>query len=419
MPGSAGTYGSLPSVLPSSYNSGPSSSTSTPINSYEPSHSAPPTSIKSEHFEYGAAAIDPTLDSVGVPPSTSAPHHLAPVKSVTPIVSPLPQRPPNDALYLRGGGCPFVFQSTQPPAPLDQHWAHTYSDFPAKKMHVSELVSWGRSAPPKLRSFPDQTKLDEIRGLYDEIYAPGLESFFENKWFTEEASNRLVTQNSVLESVAGFLNVVGKADQNNQTAMAESASLEFRTVWDFVCLALTNDTKVNPPSVLVADNDPSEARNRVTVFDALLSGTIMRENPLVRPPPTGDYHRVRELDFWYHLGEFCRVEPLGHPPHPDILCQRDQILSRVRSLLDGRENRDVLYSIAIMRAFSSDYAADFESTLPQHLDEGDPKSRLAVARKFIQDEAKVTGGTTNIVRRFSDLAVIAFIDPGVNVTRRP
>lgn len=261
--------------------------------------------------------------------------------------------------------------------------------------------------------------LDEIRGLYEEIYAPGLESFFESKWFTEEpTSTRLMTQDSVLESVAGFLSVVGKADQNNQLAMTESANLEFRAAWEFACLVLTNEAKVNPPSVIIPDNDPTEARNRVTVFDALLSNTILRDNPLVRPPPTVDYHRVRELDFWYHLGEFCRVEPVGNPPNPDILSQRDQILHRVRSLLDGRENRDVLYSIAIMRAFSSDYPADFESTLPQHLDETDPKSKLAVARKFIQDQAKVTGGTTNIVRRLSDLAIMAFINPGLNVTRR-
>ncbi|KAK6076341.1 negative acting factor [Seiridium cupressi] len=412
------TYGSLPSVLPSSYNSGASSSSNTPGNAYEPSHSAPPTTVKNEHFEYGTA-IDPALDSVGAPPSTSTPH-LPTVKSVAPIASPFPQRPPNSTLNLRGGGSFFASDPAPQHVSPFQHWTPAYSDYSAKKMRVGELVSWGRPPPPKLKSFPDQAKLDEIRGLYDEIYAPGLEGFFETRWYREEStSNRLTTtSDSVVEMLAGFLSVVDKADQNSNVAMAESANLEFRVVWELACLALTNESKVNPPSVIPPDNDPTEIRNRIIVFDALLSGTVMGDNPLVRPPPTGDYHRVRELDFWYHLGEFCRVEPLGYPPNLDILSQRDQILNRIRTLLDGRENRDVLYSIAIMRALSPDFPADFESTLPQHLDESDPKSKLAVARKFVQDEAKVTGGTTNIVRRFSELAAMAFINPGTNVAPR-
>lgn len=419
MPSSAATtYGSLPSVLPSSYNSGASSSSNTPVNTYEPSHSAPPTSVKSEHFEYGTA-IDPALDSVGAPPSTST-SHLPPVKSVAPIASPIAQRPPSGTLNLRGGGPLLVSHFAPQPQPSYHPWTPAYPDLlSAKKMRVDELVSWGRAPPPKLKSFPDQGKLDEIRGLYEEIYAPGLEGFFETKWYTEESTvSRLMMQDPVLERVAGFLNVVSKADQNNHSAMAESASLEFLVVWDFACLAFTNEPKVNPLSVIPPDSDPTEVRSRVTVFDALLSGTVLRENPLVRPPPSGDYHRVRELDFWYHLGEFCRVEPLGDPPNPDILSQRDQILNRIRTLLDGRENRDVLYSMAIMRALSPDFPADFESTLPQHLDETDPKSKLAVARKFVLDEAKATGGTTNIVRRFSELAAMAFINPGTNVARR-
>ncbi|KAH8195991.1 hypothetical protein TruAng_009829 [Truncatella angustata] len=417
-PSSTATYGSLPSVLPSSYNSGASSTSNTPANAYESSHSAPPPTVKNEPFEYGGPAIDPALDSVGAPPSTSTPH-LPPVKSVAPIISPIAQRPSSSTLNLRGGGSyPHPYSAPQPAAP-SPHWTSAYYNYPAKKMRVDDLINWSHPPPPKPKVFPDQPKLDEIRGLYEEIYASGLEGFFETKWYTEEwTGNRLMLQDSTLEMLAGFLSVVGKAEQNNQAAMNEPANVEFRVVWDLACLALTSEAKINPPSVIPPDNDPAEARNRVVVIDALLSGEILGNNPLVRPPPTGDYHRVRELDFWYHLGEFCRVEPVGDPPNPDILSQRDQILSRIRMLLDGRENRDVLYSIAIMRALSPDYPSDFESTLPQHLDENDPKSKLSVARKFVQDEAKVTGGTTNIVRRFSELAVIAFISPGANVARR-
>ncbi|KAI4592263.1 hypothetical protein KJ359_011322 [Pestalotiopsis sp. 9143b] len=411
-PGGSGAYSSLPSVLPSSYNSGASSSSNTPGHAYEPSQSAPPQSIKSEHFEYGPA-IDPALDSVGAPPSTST-SRLS-VKSVT----PLPQTSPNSTLSLRGGGPVSASSpSRQSVYPLHQ-WTPAYSDYSAKKMRVDELVGLGRSLPPEPKSMPDQAKMDEIRGLYYEIYAPGLEKFFETTWYTlESTSVQLITgPEPVVKRIAELLSLVGKADQHDETAMANSAHVEFRTVWDLACLPLGTNPRINPPSIIPPDDDSAEARNRVLVIDALLSGTILIENPLVRPPPTGDLRRVRELDFWYHLGEFCRVEPLGHPPNAVIVSQRDQILNRIRTLLDGRENRDVLYSVAIMRALSSELPPDFEGTLPSHLDENDPKSKLAVARKFIQDESKVTGGTTNIVRRFSELAALAFINPGVNVLR--
>ncbi|ETS72984.1 hypothetical protein PFICI_15376 [Pestalotiopsis fici W106-1] len=416
-PNSSGTYSSLPSVLPSSYNSGASSSSNTPGHAYEPSQSAPPQTIKGEHFEYGPA-IDPALDSVGAPPSTST-SHLPPVKSVTPIASPLPQRPPNSTLTLRGGGPVFTSQSAQQSVSPFHHWTPAYSDNSAKNMRVDELVSLGRPLPPEAKSLPDQAQMDEIRGLYDEIYAPGLEKFFETRWYTQESTGtQLVTvHDSVVKRIAALLSLVGRADQQKQNAMTESANAEFRTVWDLACLPFATPPRINPPSVIPPDHDSAEARNRVYVIEALLSGTILMDNPLVRPPPSGDLRRVRELDFWYHLGEFCRVEPLGNPPNPIISSQRDQILNRIRTLLDGRENRDVLYSVAIMRALSPEFPPDFESTLPQHLDENDPKSKLAVARKFVQDESKVTGGTTNIVRRFSELATLAFINPGVNVLR--
>lgn len=313
----------------------------------------------------------------------------------------------------------FASSSSQQSGYPFHHWTSAYSDYSAKKMRVDELVGLGRSLPPEPKSMPDPAKMDEIRGLYDEIYAPGLEKFFETTWYTlESTSVQLLTgPEAVVKRIAGLLSLVGKADQHDQTAMANSAHVEFRTVWDLACLPLGTNPRINPPSIIPPDDDSAEARNRVLVIDALLSGTILIENPLVRPPPTGDLRRVRELDFWYHLGEFCRVEPLGHPPNAVIVSQRDQILNRIRTLLDGRENRDVLYSTAIIRALSSEFPPDFESTLPSHLDENDPKSKLAVARKFIQDESKVTGGTTNIARRFSELATLAFINPGVNVLR--
>jgi hypothetical protein len=89
----------------------------------------------------------------------------------------------------------------------------------------------------------------------------------------------------------------------------------------------------------------------------------------------------------------------------------------MRAVLDGRENRDVLYSIAILREYTMQFdAALAEHNAPTHLNEMDPRSKLAVATRFMQDEA-AKSGTTNVVRRFADLAYRAFVRPGGNVRR--
>lgn len=302
-------------------------------------------------------------------------------------------------------------------------------------MKVGELVAMGGVVPPLLEAPLTDDKLQEVRALYEQVYAVGLEAFFETKWYTTSQGLAALASNvGINEMVAGFLQSMAKTNANDMTGMQYSANLEFRVCWDLASLVNTCEAKFNSGELLPAPDDGPEARNRVAVFEALLSGDFLDQNPLVPMPSPqgggydqgqvyaqGDYHRVREFRFWYYLAEFlCVKDPdSGHgQTNPTSTARREEILGLLRELLDGRENRDVLYSFAVIRTLSPRFPSDFESTLPPHLDESDPQSKLAVARKFIQDEAQVTGGTTNVVRRFSELAVRAFILPGGNAPKR-
>ncbi|KAI1485586.1 hypothetical protein F5X96DRAFT_659411 [Biscogniauxia mediterranea] len=285
-------------------------------------------------------------------------------------------------------------------------------------MKVYELVSMGGAAPPALDAPLSKERLDEVKDLYEQVYAPGLEKFFETEWYIKpQGIHSLVANAAVNEMLAGFLQSMAKTDANDVASMQYSANLEFRVVWDLATLVYTSEYKTNVGHRLPPTDDGSEARNRVAVFDALLAGDFLDHNPLFPPPEnadSADYHRIREFKFWYWLAEFLRIKDAVNM---NMTNQREQVLGQIRELLDGRENRDVLYSLAVIRALAPNFSPDFESTLPPHLDESDPKSKLAVARKFIQDEAQVTGGTTNVVRRFAELAVRAFIVPGSNISR--
>ncbi|KAL8355936.1 hypothetical protein RB601_001305, partial [Gaeumannomyces tritici] len=296
----------------------------------------------------------------------------------------------------------------------------------ARKMKVDDLVALGGHTPPLPQSLPTKEVLDEIIKLYYEIYVPGLTAFFETSWFNFRPDGHnpisVLSHNTALMSLlASFLAAAASPVKIADAArMAAPGIIETRVVWGLASLAYSVPAATNPAmdEPLAAD-DAAEARNRVSVFEALLSGTYLTNNPCIPPPRRGDVHRIREAEFWYYLAEYLRLgepQPQGAGPSQR---QRDAALTRIRNLLDGRENRDVLYSMAVLRELAPRYPAGYENSLPQHLDEGDPRNKLAVAAQFIRDEARASSGTTNVVRRLAELAAKAFVTPGVNVSRRP
>ncbi|KAI1154035.1 hypothetical protein F4825DRAFT_223780 [Nemania diffusa] len=432
-PTSASSTSSLPHSAPSvsasapltpsttaSYTTVPSGISVAPsISTYSPGLASIGTSavsnIKSEGHPYHT--LDHSLDSVLTPSSMSTSHFPA-TPAIPHVVDYRARGPP----HLRGGGPSFV-----PLHPTSSHTTQSpymertpaYSGISVRKMKVQELVAIGNAVPPSVDAPLSQEKLLEVQDLYEQVYAPGLEKFFETDWYLKPyGSNALASNPRVQEVLAAFLESLSSTTTNDVAGMAYSANLEFRVVWELATLVYSTEYKVNLGHGLPATDDGNEARNRAAVFETLLSGEFLDHNPLRAPLETADatlYHRNRELRFWHSLAEFLLIRDQSTL---DMTPRRDMILAQLRELLDGRENRDVLYSLTIIRAFTHNFPPDFESTLPPHLDEGDPKSKLAVARKFIQDEARVTGGTTNVVRRFSELGVRAFIAPAYNITRR-
>lgn len=307
----------------------------------------------------------------------------------------------------------------------------TYAGLPAKKMRIDELVALGGGPPPPLSSPPSAETVNELILLYFEVYVPGLTMFFESSWYdlkdqqpsTSNASNSLAVireNRAVVDLFTSFLQTVAAIKTTDPADMVYSGHLETSLVWSLASLPYS--PLPSSSHLLPGGDDAAELRNRLTVFEALLSGETLQSNPLLAPPPavSGDKNfnqvRANELDFWYHLGQY--VQQTHSSASPADAGAREHCLARIRSVLDGRENRDVLYSIAVLREYAPRFDAIInEQTVPAHLDEMDPRSKLAVATRFIRDEAASTGGTTNVVRRFADLAYRAFVRPGVNVNR--
>lgn len=301
----------------------------------------------------------------------------------------------------------------------------THLTTPARTMKVDELVALGGPAPPPPPS-PNQDTLTELTKIYYDIYVPGLGTFFETTWYNFKPSGTnpvtiLLTNRTLIDLLASFLSCIRGIKSNDPREMTEAGVLETRVVWALASLAYTTTGSPNTASDNPRPQDDAiEARSRLTVFETLISGTSLATNPCVFEPKMGDPHRIREFGFWWWLGEYLRhADSIEGSQAP----QREHAMSKMRNLLDGRENRDLLYSLVVIREMAPRFPPNFESNLPQHLDESDPRSKLAVATKFIRDEATLTsvgggGGTTNVCRRFAELALKAFVHPGINISRQ-
>lgn len=289
-------------------------------------------------------------------------------------------------------------------------------------MKVDELIALGGAAPPTPSSPPSPETVDEITKLYYEIYERGLARFFEGNCFrfTESQSGSpyfasvLRQHPSALALFATFLQTISEVRTRNPRDHAYSSHLESRLVW--VLSRLPRQTASHQlMGYAPSENDLTETMKRVDIFDALVSGETLGLNPFRPSSPGINPEKRRELDFWYYLAEYL-VQP--HPSaSPEAAKNREYYLGLLRTLLDGRENRDVLYSTVVLREYSVFWdAATVEGTLPAQLAESDPRCKLAVAARFIRDAA-TSGGTTNVVRRLADVAYQSFVRPGLNVRR--
>lgn len=283
------------------------------------------------------------------------------------------------------------------------------------KRTVEQLLDLGGARPPRdQEASSSPTLLEEIKHLYYSIYAPGLEGFLESKWYSVKGVGLLLANTDLLNSFGNLLQQFGKTAQNDQDEVLYTSSVEARVVWALATLvhgaaALelknTRDYKAVP-----SGDDPVEAHHRLNVFETLVTGRVAATNPLTQPiPGSTDHHRLRELEFWHSLGKFVTLDYEDDSAAKAV----DDCLATLRNLLDGRENRDVLYSIAVARGLGHRVSEYTELTQPLHLDESDIKSKLLVAKKFVSDEAG-GAGTTNVIRRLCDLAARSWSTSGTN-----
>lgn len=384
--------------------------------------SSPGSSV--EPYDY-SAAIDPALEGAGqsqmqVPPNSyeGAQGFRPDLKGSLDGASPYSSGASDG--HNHRGGASLIQSSYVTSVPFygngdSKENPPAYTSSAAKRTKIDDLLAVGGVHPPAL-TLPTSISgpvYDEIKQIYNNVYAPGIDRFLETRWFQARGLSYVLADLRLCEQFAALISRFGIASQPDDYAThAATQSLEASVVWSLMglCRRVAADPAVSNGHVNYQDNDNGvhEAAKRLEIFESLVSGQYLDAEPLppedeaARNSPVFDEQlKFREREFWRLMGRFLTLRDDEASSAKDM----DDTLGASRNLLDSRENRDVIYSIAIGRHLGQ-RMAEFPDNMqqPNANDEDDEKTKLYVAKKFIEDEA-MGKGTTQVIQRLCGMAM--------------
>ncbi len=293
-----------------------------------------------------------------------------------------------------------------------------YISFPAKRTKMDDLLAIG-GAPPLLAPSTSisPATYDEIKSLYSTVYAPGIDKFLETRWFQLRGLSHLLHDNHLCEQFATLIRrfSIDQTTTNFFLTLPVTQSLEASVIWLTMSLCRLVAKTPNPTNgqvnYLEVNDGVHDAARRLDIFENMVTGQYLDAEPMTSTETTrngtmfDDQLKFREREFWRLMHAFLTIRDDEASSAKEI----DDTLGKCRNLLDSRENRDVLYSIAIARHLGQ-RMAEFPDNLQQPAtnDEQDARAKLFVAKKFIEDEA--TGkGTNQVIQRLCSMAMRSWI----------
>jgi len=272
----------------------------------------------------------------------------------------------------------------------------------------------------------------EIRKVYDTFFAPGLDQLIETgstKWFALKGWALLMYDRTLLAQFMMYLTLISTYPNPSSSAsgtlspeQAAPAAQEARMVW--ACLNL-----VVSQAQIGNDDDAQKFANRVKALEAILtSESIVRtgsmadfvhqdpepeadsdvdmsgvptvaNNPLLEKPFSKQM-QARSDNFWQLVEEASALPSQVSP----------EMFDRLLTLLDGKEERDIIYSIMFLGAQSNRSRANTSNgNTNSRLGSGSSSPNRAARRQQKEQairllETEAAGRATNMV--FQNLAGI-------------
>lgn len=280
-----------------------------------------------------------------------------------------------------------------------------------RQANIEELFSIrGQIAQPLEPLAGTPARIEDIKMLFLS-YANGIDQLLECKWYEEKALPHLLANNRLLAQYTSLLDGFTHPQVEEAPFLAALESREARIIWDTMTLCRQAQAQ-NPPS----DSDPLTTRDkelllavkRLSILESLILGTTLTHNPVgsdvypeadasVRHSALGSQIKAREMQFWEAIGRYLVIQE----DDPERDKARDHTVMWTRTLLDSLENRDIIYSILVVRHICK-YQPYKLKPLVGSTDEKDTAAKLFVALKFLEDE-NMGRATNQVVKRITGM----------------
>lgn len=237
----------------------------------------------------------------------------------------------------------------------------------------------------------DRSTLDAIKNHYIYHYATEVDRFLETRWFHKRGLQYVLADQRLCSA---FTDCIGPRSTGTTQ---EQIQAESRIFWLMMSKAMSiaaakfgsSETDENVRDGLIG------AAKKSALIQIVLSWNHLEGNPLPHPiSPTwlGDPLEQEAL-FWSALGQIVSVRD-----------DTELALGQARTLLDGKQYRDLIYSIAVVRHLHG-RVTEIEMSSPSSMDENLPGNRLRVARAFLGAQASIQRGAPSMARCMSFQAV--------------
>ena len=274
----------------------------------------------------------------------------------------------------------------------------------------------------------------------------------ETHWFSTRCIHHLVLNYRLCEQYTIMLSRFNYDPNADIHAQNVTQSLEATVVWETMKLARTVASRINsdkPEDKIGIEDDVKEgvqdAAARLTVLEKLITNHHLEDQPpLAAPEPLqaklDDQLKFRERQFWHLISKYLTLKDDEADSGKEI----DDLLAQCRNFLDSRENRDVIYSVAVARrvgarmqeaansssngmkaeetevgngetAVKTEKASSNETVTVKTEVDLEEKQKLAIAKHFIEGQAKGKG-TTQVVQRVCGMILRAWGGTGLRTS---
>ncbi|KAI4167058.1 MAG: hypothetical protein LQ343_007523 [Gyalolechia ehrenbergii] len=288
-----------------------------------------------------------------------------------------------------------------------------------KRSRLDELVALDGVPPPAPTiTYPlPPIGYDDLSLAYRRVYGPHIDKFLETQWFSNRGLHYVLQDARLCERFATLVArfSISQQDPGYDQAKAATQSLEASVIWSIMSIARRVAGTPDPSSGQISAEEINggvlDAARRVEVLENMLLGQHLDSEA---PTNTENSRngaglqvqlQEREREFWRLMHKFLTIRDDEASASHEL----DATLKDARNFLDVKENRDVIYSIALVRLHGG--RENLENLSNQNNGGGNTQDKnLTLAKDFLEKQA-AGKGTTQVVQRICGMAVRAWTLP--------